>query len=73
MTGGWRNDLMQNELEFVILDGIMIAVAGLSQTLFYPGFCFPTMVPPHARPAFARTRVQEKSDEAELGGASPSE
>ncbi|CAI7617860.1 unnamed protein product [Penicillium pancosmium] len=43
MAGGWGNPLMQKESEFLVLDGMMIALACLSFTLFHPGFFLPSM------------------------------
>ncbi|KFX95898.1 hypothetical protein V495_03927 [Pseudogymnoascus sp. VKM F-4514 (FW-929)] len=43
MSGGWGNPLMQNELEFLILDGAMIAIATLAMTVFHPTFFLPAM------------------------------
>ncbi|PMD34255.1 RTA1-domain-containing protein [Hyaloscypha variabilis F] len=38
MAGGWGNRLMQNETEFLILDGAMIAIATLCLTIVTPKF-----------------------------------
>ncbi|KFY08683.1 hypothetical protein V492_06005 [Pseudogymnoascus sp. VKM F-4246] len=43
MSGGWGNPLMQNELEFLILDGAMIAIATLVMTVCHPTFFLPAM------------------------------
>ncbi|KFZ12224.1 hypothetical protein V501_04326 [Pseudogymnoascus sp. VKM F-4519 (FW-2642)] len=43
MSGGWGNPLMQNELEFLILDGAMIAIATLAMTVFHPAIYLPAM------------------------------
>ncbi|KAJ5231912.1 uncharacterized protein N7469_006500 [Penicillium citrinum] len=43
MAGGWGNPLMQKEDEFLVLDGMMIALACLSFTLFHPGLFLPSM------------------------------
>ncbi|RHZ47503.1 hypothetical protein CDV55_101538 [Aspergillus turcosus] len=40
MAGGWGNPLMQKEDEFLVLDGMMIAVAILALTILHPGFFF---------------------------------
>ena len=34
---------MRIELEFIILEGVMIALTVLAQTLFHPGLCFPAL------------------------------
>ncbi|KAL3455680.1 RTA1 like protein-domain-containing protein [Aspergillus heterothallicus] len=36
MAGGWGNPLMQNEVEFLILDGMMIALAVLGLSILHP-------------------------------------
>ncbi|KAF1919433.1 RTA1 like protein-domain-containing protein [Ampelomyces quisqualis] len=41
MAGGWGNALMRNEFEFLVLDGMMIAVACVALTAFHPGLLFP--------------------------------
>ncbi|KAL6248714.1 hypothetical protein RBB50_003776 [Rhinocladiella similis] len=43
MAGGWRNDIMQNEAGFIVLEGVMIVIATACQTIFHPGFCFPRL------------------------------
>ncbi|KAJ0415798.1 RTA1 like protein-domain-containing protein [Aspergillus carlsbadensis] len=36
MAGGWGNPLMQNELEFLVLDGMMVALAVLGLSILHP-------------------------------------
>ncbi|KAF4464172.1 rta1 domain [Fusarium albosuccineum] len=43
MAGGWGNPRMRNEKEFLLLDGLMIALAAIALTAFHPGFFFPAM------------------------------
>ncbi|KAL4880606.1 RTA1 like protein-domain-containing protein [Aspergillus karnatakaensis] len=43
MAGGWGNPLMQKENEFLVLDGMMIALALLTLTVFHPSFYLPTL------------------------------
>ena len=43
LTDGWRSELMREESEFIILEGIMIAVAVAAMTVSHPGYCFPAM------------------------------
>ncbi|KAI9373440.1 RTA1 like protein-domain-containing protein [Aspergillus egyptiacus] len=43
MAGGWGNPLMQKEKEFLVLDGMMIALGVLSLTVFHPGFYLPSL------------------------------
>jgi hypothetical protein len=40
MAGGWRNKIMENEPAFIVLDGVMCAVAVLVMNFFHPGFLF---------------------------------
>lgn len=40
---GWRNSIMQNEAEFIVLDGVMVAFATVCLTVFHPGTCFKEM------------------------------
>jgi hypothetical protein len=43
LLGGWGGELMRIEIEFIILEGVMIALTVLAQTLFHPGLCFPAL------------------------------
>ncbi|KAH7308743.1 RTA1 like protein-domain-containing protein [Rhexocercosporidium sp. MPI-PUGE-AT-0058] len=43
MAGGWKNPLMRNEVEFMVLDGAMIAFASILLTVAFPGAYFPAM------------------------------
>jgi len=43
MAGGWSNPIMQNQRDFIALDGCMVALAVLLLTTFHPGFCFPRL------------------------------
>ncbi|CAI7643774.1 unnamed protein product [Penicillium glandicola] len=43
MAGGWGNPLMQKENEFLVLDGMMIALACLALTIFHPGIFLPSL------------------------------
>jgi hypothetical protein len=40
MACGWRNKLMENEPAFIVLDGVLCAVAVLVMNLFPSGFLF---------------------------------
>ncbi|KIW82567.1 hypothetical protein Z517_05594 [Fonsecaea pedrosoi CBS 271.37] len=52
MAGGWANPVMQFEPAFIALDGCMVIIATLVQTILHPGFCFPRLssayVPPQS-------------------------
>ncbi|KAH6874431.1 RTA1 like protein-domain-containing protein [Thelonectria olida] len=43
MRGGWGNPLMRDQIAFIILEGCMILVATLAQTILHPGYFFTTM------------------------------
>lgn len=43
LLGGWANELMRNEVDFIILEGIMILVTVIAQTAFHPGIFFPAL------------------------------
>ncbi|KAH9211880.1 RTA1 like protein-domain-containing protein [Leptodontidium sp. 2 PMI_412] len=40
MAGGWRNPIMQDEVSFIILDGVLCWIAVLVLNVFHPGFLF---------------------------------
>ncbi|KAF2032118.1 RTA1-domain-containing protein [Setomelanomma holmii] len=50
MAGGWGNALMRNEREFLLLDGMMVAIACVVLTVFHPAYFFPPFA------AFRRSR-----------------
>jgi hypothetical protein len=43
LLGGWGGELMRIEIEFIILEGVMICLAVLAQTIFHPGIYFPAL------------------------------
>ena len=43
MANGWGNSIMKDETDFIVLDGVMIAIAVLCLTIFHPGYAFPEM------------------------------
>lgn len=43
LTGGWRSELMRNEVEFIVLEGVMIVISVAALTIFHPGYCFPAL------------------------------
>jgi hypothetical protein len=43
LLGGWGGELMRIEIEFIILEGVMICLAVLAQTVFHPGIYFPAL------------------------------
>lgn len=40
MAGGWSNPIMQDQVSFIILDGVMCVIAVLALNIFHPGFLF---------------------------------
>ena len=75
LTGGWRSELMSQELDFIILEGVMIAIAVLVLTIFHPGYCFPALANPSPKESTTRGKsVYAKSDvetvSAQHGGGS---
>ena len=44
MANGWANPIMQDEVDFIVLDGVMVAIAALCLTIFHPGLFFKPMV-----------------------------
>lgn len=43
LMGGWANELMRNEAEFIALEGWMILITVVAQTAFHPGWFFPAL------------------------------
>ncbi|KAL3292859.1 RTA1-domain-containing protein [Colletotrichum asianum] len=43
MAGDWGNPLMRKEEEFIVLDGMMIAIACLLMSIAHPGIFFPAI------------------------------
>jgi hypothetical protein len=43
LTGGWGSEIMRNEAEFIVLEGVMIVIAVGVLTVFHPGYCFPAL------------------------------
>ncbi len=40
LTGGFHGALWNNEVDFMVLDGVMVAVASICLTVFHPGLAF---------------------------------
>ncbi|KAI7152959.1 RTA1-domain-containing protein [Hortaea werneckii] len=60
MSGGWGNDLMRKENEFLILDGMMIAIACILLTVAHPGIFFPNI---SSRRSKAMEKQQQQNDQ----------
>jgi len=43
LAGGWRSELMRNETDFIVLEGVMIVISTVVLTIFHPGYCFPAL------------------------------
>ena len=43
LLGGWGGELMRIELEFIILEGVMICLCVVCQTVWHPGVYFPVL------------------------------
>ncbi|KAL2222985.1 putative RTA1 domain protein [Thermoascus aurantiacus ATCC 26904] len=43
MAGGWANPIMQNEVDFIVLEGVMILYPAILLTVVPPGIYFPQM------------------------------
>jgi hypothetical protein len=43
LLGGWGGELMRIEIEFVILEGVMIVLTVTAMTVFHPGLCVPAL------------------------------
>lgn len=70
MAGGWRNDIMRNEVAFMVLDGCMICLATLIQTVLHPGYCFPRLSSGYVIPMGSNRHVELTSGIA-LGATEP--
>lgn len=46
LAGGYRNAVYLNQTDFIVLDGVMIAVATILLTVFHPGIFFPQLSAP---------------------------
>ncbi|OAQ68820.1 RTA1 domain-containing protein [Pochonia chlamydosporia 170] len=44
MAGGWGNEIMQDEVSFLVLDSSLMVVTVYLLTIFHPGLFFPQMV-----------------------------
>lgn len=43
MQSGWGSSLMRDQVLFIILEGVMLSIATLCQTVLHPGVCFPAV------------------------------
>jgi hypothetical protein len=68
LTGGWRSELMRNEDEFIILEGVMIIAAVGVLTVFHPGYCFPVLGNTIGKNKIPRGKSLDDSDIEMMGG-----
>ena len=59
LLGGWGGELMRIELEFIILEGVMICLAVTAQTMFHPGKYFPAIA---SKPVAKHQRLKAVED-----------
>ncbi|KAI1565973.1 RTA1 domain containing protein [Pyrenophora tritici-repentis] len=57
LTGGWRSELMREEFDFIILEGVMVAIAVAALTIFHPGYCFPALANASSSDSTTRGKV----------------
>jgi hypothetical protein len=57
LLGGWGGELMRIEIEFIILEGVMISLAVLAQTIFHPGIFFPALASPSTKQKHHRLKT----------------
>jgi hypothetical protein len=72
MAGGWGGELMRRESEFMVLDGMMTAIAAICLTVAHPGIYFPTISSKN-RPVAAQeeARTGEKTSSMSSGQDEP--
>jgi hypothetical protein len=63
MSGGWGGPLMQDELDFMILEGGMVAIAAIAMTVAHPGIFFPGMKT-NIRSSKTRSKEEKNEDSA---------
>ncbi|KAL8937646.1 MAG: hypothetical protein Q9211_003580 [Gyalolechia sp. 1 TL-2023] len=63
LAGGWQSEIMQNETDFIVLEGVMIVIAVIAVTCFHPGYCFPQMSKP-TRPNGMLREKEVSNDES---------
>ncbi|KAH7397197.1 RTA-like protein [Pyrenochaeta sp. MPI-SDFR-AT-0127] len=67
LTGGWGGELMRNETEFIILEGVMIVISVFVLTIFHPGICFPALGNTTGKRSRAsRAKSVEESSDVEM-------
>lgn len=59
-AGGWGGEAMRNELDFMLLDGMMVAIATCVMTVAHPGIFFPAMSSKHRSRAHGEVELSSK-------------
>ena len=44
MANGWANPIMQDEVDFIVLDGVMVSIATVALTVAHPALVFRPMI-----------------------------
>ena len=70
MADGWQNPIMQDETDFIVLEGVMIVIATLCLTIFHPGVVFPEMQT-HKVQGVSGATIQEKDIHSSPEDGSP--
>ncbi|KAF2262754.1 RTA1-domain-containing protein [Lojkania enalia] len=58
---GWGSKLMRNEVEFIVLEGIMIVISVIAQTAFHPGYFFPALAG-----TFGRKKAEKSVNDSDV-------
>ena len=66
LAGGWGNELMRKEVEFILLDNLMVTIAIIALTVAHPGFCFPGLVKGHEQEVLAREKQVGSGSESDI-------
>ncbi|KAK2781510.1 hypothetical protein FQN53_000526 [Emmonsiellopsis sp. PD_33] len=62
MAGGWANEIMRDEISFVILEGVVCLVAAILLTIIHPGSHFPQMRTNYTKPTPLHNTSEDTSD-----------
>ena len=63
MAFGWGSENQRDEVEFMVLDGLMILIAAVAITVVHPGWSFPALA------STIKSRAQRKSEREVLEGS----
>ncbi len=66
LANGWRSEIMRNQAEFIVLEGVMIVIAVLVLTVFHPGFCFPALGNTIGKNKASRRKTVDDSSDMEM-------